>query len=218
MGAGLHILKTCDGEGVIHRKYENDGSPIRPGSNWANDVDVGCEALQEGVKAAVATANRGGVKISDEVLLDNDLLQHARSGNVRGLNEALEKGAWPETRRPLVMKPQKLLSSEVKKESPEEGMTPLMFASQFGSVSCVERLIRADADVDAVEEDGWTSLHFAAKEGHLEVCEALIQAKCNPAAQNGEEMTALQIAEETDKEFAKQLRKVLSKRGYDGGA
>ena len=43
----------------------------------------------------------------NQLLLNHELLQNARQGNVAGLTAALDKGAWTETRRPLVMKPQK---------------------------------------------------------------------------------------------------------------
>ena len=40
---------------------------------------------------------RGGNRISDDVLLNHELLQCARQGDVKGISAALEKGAWTET-------------------------------------------------------------------------------------------------------------------------
>ena len=84
-------------------------------------------------------------------------------GNLRGVSEALEKGAWTETRRPLVMKPQK--PEPGKKSSGDDpanvGMTPIMwglgglcflcsrFSAQRGSADCVGRLLKARADINA---------------------------------------------------------------------
>merc|ERR1712217_1006484 len=114
---------------------------------------------------------RGRARISDEVWLNHELLQHARQGNVKGVSTALDKGAWTETRRPLVMKPKKhetnsnvgkgpcSAPSTPKPDRCETGMTALMFSSQNGSVECVRRLLWAGAEIDAVEEDGWSALH-----------------------------------------------------------
>merc|ERR1712232_898012 len=165
---------------------------------------------------------RGGARISDEVLLSHELLQHARQGNVKGLNEALEKGAWTETRRPLVMKPQKPENTNPKggpgsssagadKDTPDVGMTALMFSAQNNSAECIRRLLWAGAEVNAVEEDGWSALHFAAKEGHLDVCTTLLQGRADAQLINADEKTALQVAQEEDDEFAEKLKAVLKK-------
>lgn len=169
------------------------------------------------MKHAVATANRGGTKISDEVLLNHELLHHARQGNVKGVSSALEKGAWTETRRPLVMKPQKPDANKGAdpKDAVEAGMTALMFAAQYGSAECVRRLLWAGAEVNAVEEDSWSPLHFAAKEGHMEVCQTLLQSKADPKLLNADDQTPLQVAESEDKQFANQFSKLLKKQGYD---
>merc|ERR1719291_525028 len=39
---------------------------------------------------------------------NHDLLRCARMGDAQGVADALEKGAWTETRRPLLVKPYKL--------------------------------------------------------------------------------------------------------------
>merc|ERR1712217_573402 len=156
--------------------------------------------------------------ISDEVLLNHELLQHARQGNVKGVSAALEKGAWTETRRPLVMKPQKPENTNPKSgpgggsgggsgsnDPPEVGMTAPMFSAQNNSAECVRRLLWAGAEINAIEEDGWTALHFAAKESHLEVCTTLLQGKADPALINSDEKTALHIAAEEDEDFAKKF-------------
>jgi len=235
MGQGLDVLKTCDGisasapAGLTGSR--EDGSqpqgPRRPENAWDEDALVTCAAIEDSVKSAVACANRGGARISNEVLLNHELLQHARQGNAKGLSAALDKGAWTETRRPLVMKPQK---PDINAQGPdgkssdepcapvptppqqlEVGMTALMFSSQNGSVECVRRLLWAQADVNALEEDAWSALHFAAKEGHLEVCTTLLANRADFTVRNADDKTPLQIAEEEDDAFAEKLKKAAQK-------
>merc|ERR1719263_1135318 len=201
----MDVLKTCDGDGSKDRNRRNAHE-----NTWDEDGDISCHALQQEVKNAVASATRGGAKISNEVLLNHELLQYARSGNVRGLSSALERGAWTETRRPLVMKPQKPEANRDGNKGDSEpsnsfdphrpgegdlGMTPLMFSAQNGSVECIRRLLWANAEVNAIEEDGWTALHFASKECNLDVCRALLEAGADVAFRNNDDKTAVQVAE-----------------------
>mmetsp|Transcript_63994 Transcript_63994/g.134576 ORF Transcript_63994/g.134576 Transcript_63994/m.134576 type:complete len:222 (-) Transcript_63994:57-722(-) len=218
MGAALDVLQTCD----CHAAHEDDfqakapkGYGVSPG--WADDALVGCSALEEATKQAISAAKRCGPQISDEVLLNHELLQHARQGNLAGVAKALDEGAWTETRRPLVMKPQKADNSTADDDDPfkrdgqgDIGMTALMFSAQAGSADCVRRLLWASAEVNAVEEDGWTALHFAAKEGHYEVCQALLRAKADVGALNCEDKTPLQVAREEDTDFGDRLGALIS--------
>jgi len=236
MGQGLDVLKTCDGLAASEPRGQSGSQegPRRPENAWDEDALVTCAAIEDGVKSAVACANRGGARISNEVLLNHELLQHARQGNVKGLSTALDKGAWTETRRPLVMKPQKpdvnsgaaspdgkSSDDSAPRASPpqlEVGMTALMFSSQNGSVECVRRLLWAGADVNAIEEDGWNALHFSAKEGHLEVCTTLLANRADHTARNADDKTPLQIAEEEDETFAEKFKKALQKGAAAGKA
>mmetsp|Transcript_11793 Transcript_11793/g.26296 ORF Transcript_11793/g.26296 Transcript_11793/m.26296 type:complete len:217 (-) Transcript_11793:80-730(-) len=213
MGQSLDLLKNCDGV----RGRERPQGDIDNQANSDEDPHVGCDVIQDSLKHALATANRGGSKISNEVLLNHELLQHARQGNVSGLSTALEKGAWTETRRPLVMKPQKRDPGTGQKvgrdgqDMSNVGMTALMFSAQAGAADCVRRLMWAGAEVNAHEEDGWTALHFAAKDGHLEVCTQLLRGRADAQMVNADEQTALQVAEAEDSEFAAKLAAVLAK-------
>eukprot|EP00929_Paragymnodinium_shiwhaense_P020791 TRINITY_DN13740_c0_g1_i1.p2 TRINITY_DN13740_c0_g1~~TRINITY_DN13740_c0_g1_i1.p2 ORF type:complete len:230 (-),score=61.87 TRINITY_DN13740_c0_g1_i1:137-826(-) len=221
MGQSLDVLGTCDGADEVQAqrnktKIEQDTSntvTTRRGGedNWGQDATVSCQQLESAAKHAVATANRGGPQISAEVMLNHQLLAAARQGDVRGLAEALEKGAWVETRKPLVMKPQKGERSEGGGKRSDEGMTPLMFSAQYGSADCVRRLVWANANINATEEDGWTPLHFAAKEGHLDICQNLLTSKADAALTNADEQTALQVAEAADAYFAKKFANVIKK-------
>ncbi|CAE7176774.1 caskin2, partial [Symbiodinium microadriaticum] len=205
----LDVLKTCDGTDGRDAKSGSTSTAHSGSAVWDDDVMVNCAALEEGVKSVVASANRGGARISDEVLLNHELLQYARQGNLRGVSEALDKGAWTETRRPLVMKPQK--PDTGKKGTGDDpaviGMTPIMFAAQKGSAECVQRLLQARAEVNAVEEDGWSALHFASKEGHLQVCQSLLECKADPALMNIDEQRPVDVADE-DMSFKERFTKI----------
>jgi len=204
MGAGLEGLKTCDG--LAERR-----------KRWDEDSTVGCgQSISDGMTKVVSSANRGGSRISDEVLLNHELLQFARQGDAEKLSLAIEKGAWTETRRPLVMKPQKPDRQEpLEPDATELGMTAIMFAAQAGSAECVRRLIWADADVNAIEEDGWSALHFAAKECNLEVCQILLQGSANTKLKNSEDQTAEQVAKEEDSDFARRLASLVKQFGKE---
>lgn len=221
MGQGLEVLKACDGTLSEGQQHGADGTssgqqPRREHPSYEG-ASCSCTALEDGVKHAVATVKRGGNRISDDVLLNHELLQCARQGDVKGISAALEKGAWTETRRPLVMKPQKpqeggddaCAGLRGRREPGDVGMTALMFSAQAGSVECVRRLVWAGAELNAAEEDGWSALHFAAKEGHMAVCMALLESRADPELYDSDDRTALQVAAEEDDEFADRLREGL---------
>lgn len=221
MGQGLDVLTTCGvcGQTQSHSKHgRNNIRPSEEQYNYDDNALCGCTVLEDGLTHAVSNVNRGGACISEKMLGNHELLQHARQGNVQGVNAALEKGAWTETRRPMVMKPQKPECNnsnggqDAGGSVPKVGMTALMFSAQAGSTECVRRLICARAKVNAVEEDGWSALHFSAKEGHFEVCMALLQSRANPELNNSEDRTPLQVAEEEHDNFADKLREALLKK------
>ncbi|CAK9057307.1 unnamed protein product [Durusdinium trenchii] len=217
MGQSIDVLGTCDGaKGTDEPPKGNEPRQAGSGTIWEEDVVVVCSALEESVTSVVASANRGGARISDEVLLNHELLQYSRQGNLRGVSEALEKGAWTETRRPLVMKPQK--PEPGKKSSQDDpanvGMTPIMFSAQKGSLDCVRRLLQARADINAVEEDGWSALHFASKEGHVQVCQSLLESKADPELRNIDDKTPMDVADE-DSSFKKTFLDMTSQRNKD---
>mmetsp|Transcript_131593 Transcript_131593/g.420978 ORF Transcript_131593/g.420978 Transcript_131593/m.420978 type:complete len:242 (-) Transcript_131593:387-1112(-) len=114
-------------------------------------------------------------------LLNQRLLAASRDNDIGALREVLESGAFVETRRPFVMRPKPpttvgalLDGPGRKRKAPREGLTPLMYASQNGSVPGVQLLLQAKAQVMALDEDRLTPLHFAASSGVLEVCRLLL--------------------------------------------
>jgi len=160
----------------------------------------------------------GGLMVHrSRMLLCAELIQHARQGNAKGVEAALTRGAIPDTRKPLMVVKEDWQAESLETFAKDradwlDGMTPLMFASQCGSLSCVELLLHAAALVDAREEDGWSALHFAAKGGHLDVCLALLQSRADPMAVNEDSKTPLQMAEaEGDLVFSNALREASEK-------
>ncbi|XP_046877337.1 kinase D-interacting substrate of 220 kDa B isoform X1 [Hypomesus transpacificus] len=56
----------------------------------------------------------------------------------------------------------------------DNGQTPLMLASEQGSLEIVQELIRRGANVNLDDVDCWSALISAAKEGHVEVVQELL--------------------------------------------
>ncbi|CAL8315261.1 unnamed protein product [Merluccius merluccius] len=57
----------------------------------------------------------------------------------------------------------------------DNGQTPLMLASEQGSLEIVQELIRRGANVNLDDVDCWSALISAAKEGHLDVVKELLE-------------------------------------------
>ena len=68
---------------------------------------------------------------------------------------------------------------------------PLLHASGHGDIAEVNRLIAAEADVNAADNNSNTPLHLAAFGGHAEVAKVLIAAGANVNAANNGGSTAL---------------------------
>lgn len=54
------------------------------------------------------------------------------------------------------------------------GDTPLVWASEMGSVECVKKLLEMGADPNKTEYDGWSALHWAARNGHVHIAILLL--------------------------------------------
>jgi len=72
--------------------------------------------------------------------------------------------------------------------------TPLIWASEMGSVACANILLVAGADPNKVECDGWSPLHRAARNGHLEVTELLLGHGANLYQRDSKGLTPLDWA------------------------
>lgn len=117
-------------------------------------------------------------------MLNHRLLVACRDNHIEEIKLALEEGAYLETRRPFVMRPKPptnvaaLLEEKAlgkKKKTQREGLTPLMYAAQNGSLVATKLLLEAKAQVTARDEDGLRPLHFAASSGVLEACSMLLE-------------------------------------------
>jgi ankyrin repeat protein len=63
---------------------------------------------------------------------------------------------------------------------PPGGMTPLLFAAREGCTACVDVLVGAGADVNAVTPDGISAVVSALINGHYDTAAALIEAGTDP--------------------------------------
>lgn len=75
------------------------------------------------------------------------------------------------------------------------GYTALMAASERGQKLVVERLLKANADVHALNQFGWDALMLAAVNGHQDVVRLLIAAGANVRYRSPSGETALLLAE-----------------------
>merc|ERR550532_3700550 len=122
-------------------------------------------------------------------MVNHRLLVASRDDNISEIKRAVEQGAFLETRRPFVMRPKPpssmgalMEASGKKRKAPREGLTPLMYAAQNGSVAGTRLLLEARAQVAARDEDGLRPLHFAAGAGVVEVCKLLLESGADKAA------------------------------------
>ena len=75
------------------------------------------------------------------------------------------------------------------------GITALHWASDKGRLDVVRELLKAGANVNAVDEDDWTALHLASNNGHLDVVRELLRAGADPTLKNKEGKMARDYAE-----------------------
>lgn len=116
--------------------------------NWEQDARVGSKSWN-----AVSSLLKTDVEISDA---EKTLLDWVKDGN--------DKRVW------------EILSTEAKglNVPDEDGMMPIHWAADRGSLPTIKCLIEHGADVDAQDNDGQTALHYAASCGHAEVVKYLM--------------------------------------------
>ena len=103
---------------------------------------------------------------------DTDLLEAAKVGNVRAIQELLKAGTDIEAKN-------------------EVGTTALMNAAWQGHSEAVRILLKAGANIEARTKDDETALIVAAWYGHVEAIQELLKAGANIEAKDGYEETAL---------------------------
>ncbi|XP_049796666.1 poly [ADP-ribose] polymerase tankyrase-1-like isoform X1 [Schistocerca nitens] len=80
--------------------------------------------------------------------------------------------------------------------SGEEKGRRLIHAAKEGAVEELQALLKAGADVEAMDGNMETALHWAAKQGHVEVARRLLEAGAEVEARNDRKSTPLQMAAE----------------------
>ena len=88
---------------------------------------------------------------------DQALIYHAAHGNAGGVAQALDNGADIEARD-------------------ENGLTPLMWASQQEVAAVVSLLLQRGANPYLADRSGWTALHCAASNGSVDGMQELLKA------------------------------------------
>ncbi|XP_049796445.1 ankyrin repeat domain-containing protein 17-like [Schistocerca nitens] len=78
----------------------------------------------------------------------------------------------------------------------EEKGRRLIHAAKEGAVEELQALLKAGADVEAMDGNMETALHWAAKLGHVEVARRLLEAGAEVEARNDRKRTPLQMAAE----------------------
>ena len=109
--------------------------------------------------------------------------------------------------------------------SPQDGATPLIYASVIGRLDIVEALITANARLNVQDKvTGWTALMQATFKGHKDVVKYLIGAGADVDIQAKNGATAFTLATTIDDADTEMVRLVASKqapfvgRGSGGGA
>ena len=72
--------------------------------------------------------------------------------------------------------------------------TPLITASHFGSLDCVQLLVNMGADVNASTSKKYTALHHASEKGHTAIVDFLMQNEALPHNLDNKGRAALDIA------------------------
>lgn len=123
------------------------------------------------------TGRRRAVSRENFLLQNCKLLRAAGDGDLGAIREALEGGAWLETRRPLA-------ADEQGEPSGQErcGFTPLMRAAKESREEAVRLLLDMKAELRATDENGMQALHLAVMSGNLQTIRLLLQAKASPEA------------------------------------
>jgi ankyrin repeat protein len=126
--------------------------------------------------------------------LDRELLGACRDGRAEVVEKLLKQGADVNAREVL---PRSENEEPVVPEDWNEGAggTGLILASAAGHGEVVQSLLRAGADVNAVDERGWPAILRAAYFGHGAIVRALLESGASPDSRETHEGgTALHFA------------------------
>lgn len=84
----------------------------------------------------------------------------------------------------------------------ENGMTPLHFASDRGSVDIINLLLDNGAKLDSVNDEGQTSLMYAIICEHIEIVKLLLEKNANLKIIAKDGSTAISLGKESIEEIA----------------
>ncbi|XP_049944824.1 ankyrin repeat and KH domain-containing protein 1-like isoform X2 [Schistocerca serialis cubense] len=104
--------------------------------------------------------------------------------------------AAPPTTLHSTLWPDGSTASTLQSISGEEKGRRLIHAAKEGAVEELQALLKAGADVEAMDGNMETALHWAAKQGHVEVARRLLEAGAEVEARNDRKSTPLQMAAE----------------------
>jgi len=121
-----------------------------------------------------------------------DLLQAAKKGELKHVQEALKANANIETKS-------------------KDGYTALIYAVAKGHIDIVNFLVDAGADVNAHDIDGVTVLEFATKKGYSEIATVLIDSGAISGLNNKENEAKTRSSHSSKKSKRKKREKKASK-------
>lgn len=197
---------------------------------WSLELEI---PNNEGLTALCLAIREGHFETVSRLLQDGSNVDYANSAGVTPLWLACRPRSFDPQRsvdtaatvsnQPAEHLVQLLLDyrAEADKESFCK-QTPLAAASATGDAAIVQRLIRAGADVDHVDDNGLTALMLAAHLGHVDIAAILLDAGAtpNPDPAHGK-LSALLLAAESGRDA---VIKLLVERGaqidhvHDDGA
>jgi ankyrin repeat protein len=121
---------------------------------------------------------------------DKELLKAAQKGDVSRVKKLLAEGA------------------DINSADPENGGTPLHWASNKDQQKVINCLLEQGADINAVDKDGMTPLIMAAAFGHRGVIELLLRHNADRTVKDKDGKTALDWAEgRKNKDIVRLLKK-----------
>jgi ankyrin repeat protein len=109
-------------------------------------------------------------------------------------------GIIPLARKLLVRKSWKEIFQKPENKKDSFGMTPLMYAAQYGHKTVLQLLLDSKADVSTKGNDGQTVLHQAARKGDEAVVQLLLDSRADVNAKDKCGQTALYLAAEKGRE------------------
>mmetsp|Transcript_8637 Transcript_8637/g.16346 ORF Transcript_8637/g.16346 Transcript_8637/m.16346 type:complete len:212 (-) Transcript_8637:130-765(-) len=186
MGGSMSLDACCSRNGALQSCGRN-----------AAAASPGC------MRAAQRACGGEPVQLPAACMLNARLLRGAQDGDPVVVREALDAGAFTETRQPMRIRPGSHGGSDGNhgrgdgtRSRTMAGLTPLMHAAGGGHLSCVIALLEARARVDAEDEDGATPLHFAAASGDIDVFKAMLLAGADGSVQDSDERRVLEYLPE----------------------